>query len=162
LSGNGPGGTPVACDAAKVAAFAEQVHAAGSECATVVRLNSDTYQLLGYAIFCGPAKTTDATAALARATQDVEIPPGSFTVSGPAPKDEYHFMYSNFGNINSLVSVRNGLTVLGAVQTHPSGGLFLYPKSRHPRRTLEERSSVGRIHPFGNERDGERSGRHPR
>ena len=42
---------------ANVAAFAEQVHAAGSECATVVRLEYDTYQLLGYKTFCGPAKT---------------------------------------------------------------------------------------------------------
>jgi len=115
---------------AKTHVLAQRMIDGGSRCTVVVRLDHDTYSLLGYQVFCGPGTDVDQETALETARRDAGF---SFQVwedlSNGAPEVGefvfYHFP-SDEGGV-AVVSMYTGLTVFGASIWWDGIGDITYP-----------------------------------
>jgi hypothetical protein len=119
------------------AALALALHAIPSaECTAVVRVDYQSFAILGYQLICGPKATV--TEAQARATANTDSGYGASADTAPAlnppdPADEYVFLESH-GDPGgaAAVSARNGLTVFGGGVVFAGKGDIKYPATWKP------------------------------
>ncbi len=127
LPGNDACPGPDDC-ADEIEALAEEMYADIGTCTAVLRLDYQTYDLLGYQLFCG--SYTSLTESEARKVAQAATGYGAeaLMLNAPDPEDEWVFYQppGDFGGVG-VVSARNGLAVFGGSIVWMGDGDITYP-----------------------------------
>ncbi len=120
----------------EIEALAKEMYAEIGSCTAVVRLDYQTYDLLGYQLFCGPYTRLSEKEARTIAESDTGYGLDAIMLNEPDPEDTWVFYEppGDFGGVGA-VSARNGLSVFGGSIVWMGTGDITYPTNWRP---LEE------------------------
>ncbi len=117
----------------EISALATLLHIAPRACSVTVRLDYETFAVLGYQVFCG--NYMGVTDDEARATAEADTMYGADSTQLSDGSSSHGFIYyespSDFGGA-SAVNSDNGLTVFGGSIVWDGSGDITYPSSWRP------------------------------
>lgn len=106
-------------------------------CSTVVRLDYESLDILGFQIICGSYAQVNETKARQTAQTDTGYGSAGSMLSPPNPEDAYVFYEApgDFGGA-AVVNARNGLSVFGGSIVWSGTGEITYPSTWRPAEEL--------------------------